>query len=124
MSNQCFGPHAHKRALERYGLDLTASEMREIIKDCQSGKALLGRTNEHGHTYLARFRGDIVVPVLNGAKDFIITFMERDHFVSRQSLRFHQKTGTAKQKSGNCRFPRRDDYRRKKITIADAQEEL
>lgn len=118
-----FTKHAHQRALEWYGLDLGPADMLRILKDCRSGTALLGKTNNTGHIYLARFEGKVVVPVLTPDKWLIITFLTPDYFVSGQQLRHHQSTGEAKQRASHGHYEKRP-YQRERFSVRDAQEEL
>lgn len=42
--------HARKRALQRYGVNLDTSDLREIASDIRCGKAILAAENNDGHT--------------------------------------------------------------------------
>jgi len=118
-----FTPHARERALERYQLLLSDQDMRGILTACQTGKALCGRSTPSMHAYLMQWRGKTIVPILNFAKTFIITFFPQDYFVAGRERRRLQAMGKAKQRSGTTRHPIPEGYQRKRITIAEAEEE-
>lgn len=118
-----FTPHAQDRARERYGLELQPEDMRAILADCQSGKALCGKSTEASHGFIMKFGGKTIVPLLNTAKTFIITFLPDDYFVAGHRRKHLQIKGVAKQKSKTARHPVPKGYRRKRITVADVEDE-
>ena len=118
-----FTKHARVRAKERYDLDLSPNDMGQILRNCLAGRYLLGRNTAGGLIYLGHFNGKTIVPVINQEKTCIITFMEPDYFVSGQTRKHHQAIGAAKQKCEAPQFAHRE-YRRERITIRQAQEEL
>ena len=117
-------PHARDRAFERYGLPLSNQDLRDILTACQTGKALCGKSSPTMNAYMMKYGGKTIVPVLNAAKTFIITFLPADFFVAGSERRRLKIIGKVKQKPGVTRHPVPDRYQRKRITIAEAEDEL
>lgn len=109
--------------MERYGLDFHAGDMRLIFNACVGGKAILGRTGEHGHVYILRYMDRPIVPVLSHDKSVILTFMPENYFIAGANRRHHQKTGKCKQRPARARNANQEGYQRHRITVREALEE-
>ena len=117
--------HARDRAFERYGVDLTDAEMGEIFHACATGKALCGRSNSVGHIFMYRVRGNVlVIPALSLDKTFIATFMPLDYFCSGNTLNHCKRKGTAKQRQRHSKTADGMNYKRERITVRQAEDEL
>lgn len=120
-----FSDHARDRALERYGLALTDAELEDIYRQCQSGRSLIGRRTHHGAIYLIRWKdGQLIFPVITGSGATLVTFMAKDYFQAGQNRQHYQKLGMAKQKSATARSARQEGYKRQRITLRQALDEL
>lgn len=68
--------HCIQRALERYGLDLTVEDVRDVERTILNGGALLIRREPHGpELYAVRVKGVATRVVFNQEKRSIITFL-------------------------------------------------
>lgn len=68
--------HAKRRALERYGLEINRHQMREIVKQIQSGKAkhLLTQSNRTS-VKLVSFNNTELIAVYDKLRKNIVTFL-------------------------------------------------
>lgn len=92
-----FSLHARDRAFERYGLELSAHQMWDILSACKDGRAqMMQRHPDGGDVFIWRINGTMIFPVVTPARDFIITFQPRDYFASgTRKKRYITKTTTA-----------------------------
>lgn len=92
-----FTAHAVDRAWERYGLALSAEDMREILRACHDGRASrMVHTSTGEHQFLFTFKGQMMVPVLSGDLSLIITFAPGDAFTA----------GTTRKRFGTKQVPK------------------
>lgn len=98
-----FSAHAQERARERYGLNLTGSDMRGLLAQCKSGKAMpfQRQTIPPGVERIvwgAKFGEITVVFITNAAADFIVSFLPQNYFKSgngRKRRQWRAKTNKA-----------------------------
>ena len=84
-----FTPHARQRAKERYGLDLSASEMSGILKACEDGAATLISNNQKAGSVYAWKIGTIwVYPIVRN--HILVSFKPSDFFLA-SSGKAHRK---------------------------------
>ena len=117
--------HARDRARERYGIELDASDFREIADACKpGGAAVLMHEGRHGKHYLLTYRGTQIVPVVSCLDGAIVTFAPLATLTGAGRRAHQQKRGKAKTKQASHRFARSDEYRRarERLSIADAME--
>lgn len=93
-----FTPHARARALERYGLDLSAADMSGIVAACNDGEAPVLRRNENGTTHAWKIGKQPVYPVVH--KGVIVTFMPPDFFLASTSREHRAKATRAHSRTG------------------------
>lgn len=95
--------HARQRAQERYGLDLTDADAREIVQACRGGTAVRLAGDDDAATFIVRFRDIPIIAALNIHRWFIITFFPADYFAKTRRgrhLRNKQSPATAKSVDG------------------------
>ena len=82
--------HAIDRAKERYGLDLTTHDLKNIARKIKAGCAVLQGREARGSIWLVRWSGD-VLRVFLSLDGFVLTMLPKTGRRHREKA--HRKTG-------------------------------
>ena len=70
-----FSAHSRERAKERYNLDLSSTQMKDILRACKDGRATPVARQGACEVFIWRFSDRIIFPVVRD-RSFIVTFRE------------------------------------------------
>ncbi len=84
--------HAQARAAERYGLDVTMVEMRELEARLAAGEGMILRREpaNGSSTQVIWFRGELVT-LIYGRNGFVYTFLPKDAPFKRTGMRRRER---------------------------------
>jgi len=113
--------HAIQRCKERYGVEITAADIRRMERDVAAGKGLLSASFPHGgFVYIVRMPGGVVAKVaVKGG--WITTFLPPDCDTNRAKIGKHKgrKGPAAKPGSRSGRQKHRKYVRKQNLEISE-----
>jgi len=77
-----YSVHARERARERYGIDLSSTQMKDIFRACRDGRASKMATLEGLDVFIWRFHGVLIYPALTSDHSMIVSFFPREFFLA------------------------------------------
>lgn len=91
MANNMFA-HFLQRTKERYGLDLTLEDLKDIAERIKSGRAKLTKITTHSFQYKVRAQGKQLVVVLNRNHSYFITALPYNKYTDKVTFDKHTYT--------------------------------
>lgn len=88
MANNMFA-HFLQRTKERYGLDLTLNDLKDIAERIKSGRAKLTKITTHSFQYKVRAQGKQLVVVLNRNHSYFITALPYNKYTDKVTFDKH-----------------------------------
>lgn len=84
--------HFLQRTKERYGLDLTLEDLKEIAERIKSGRAKLTRITTHSFQYKVRAKGKQLIVILNRNHSYFITALPYNKYTDKATIDRHSYT--------------------------------
>lgn len=93
MTNNMFA-HFLQRTKERYGLNLTLKDLKDIAERIKCGRAKLTKATTHSFQYKVRAKGKQLIVILNRDHSYFITALPCNKYTDK--VKFDRKTYTYK----------------------------
>ena len=88
MANNIFA-HFLQRTKERYGLDLTLQDLKDIAERIKFGRAKLTKITTHSFQYKVRAKGKQLVVILNRNHSYFITALPYNKYTDKATIDRH-----------------------------------